>query len=325
MRPSAASRTAPAGHSRRERQLAEDVAYFLSLTPRQLPSLYLYDDLGSVLFEAICRLPWYRITRAEQHLLDVRAHAIFRRIGPLTHLVELGSGSGEKLTTLVQSESAGGARTLHLVDVSRAALDAAGRALGAFSNLDIVTHQATYEVGLAEITGARTDGRTLALFLGSSIGNFDPPAADALLRRIRAALHPGDGLLLGADLVKPERELLLAYDDPLGVTAAFNLNLLLRMNRELGADFDMDGFTHRAVWNADAARVEMHLVSTRRQRVRVPASGLDVTFEAGEAIWTESSYKYRSDDLAGMLECAGFRAMEQWMEDGFALTLAEAS
>ena len=180
--------------------------------------------------------------------------------------------------------------SVHLVDVSGAALEAATRALTIHTDLVLSAHQATYEAGLAEVTREqRTTGRSLVLFLGSNIGNFDPPGADAFLRNIRAALTEGDAVLLGADLVKPERDLLLAYDDPLGVTAAFNRNLLVRANRELGADFDVDGFTHRALWNAAASRIEMHLVSARRQRVRVPAARLDITFEAGEPIWTESS------------------------------------
>src|SRR5207237_9997844 len=130
-----------------------------------------------------------------------------------------------------------------------------------------------YEAGLAEFARqSRPSGGTMALFLGSNIGNFDPPDAEAFLQTIRAALAPGDWLLLGADLLKPERELLLAYDDPLGVTAAFNRNLLVRANRELAADFDVDGFAHRAVWRADLSRVEMHLVSDKSQRVRVPAA-----------------------------------------------------
>ena len=143
---------------------------------------------------------------------------------------------------------------------------------------------------------------------------------------MRTALNAGDGLLLGADLVKPERELLLAYDDPLGVTAAFNRNLLVRVNRELGADFDLDAFEHRAIWNPAESRVEMHLVTTRVQRVRVAASGLDITLEAGEAIWTESSYKYRAAEIVAMLARAGFRAIDQWIDepDGFALTLVDA-
>ena len=169
-------------------------------------------------------------------------------------------------------------------------------------------------------------GRTLALLLGSNIGNFDPPGADAFLLGVRAALAPGDALLIGTDLVKPEHDLQLAYDDPLGVTAAFNRNLLVRINRELGADFDVSAFQHRALWNAAASRVEMHLVAASAQHVRIPGASLEVDFAAGETIWTESSYKYRPEAVVLMLERAGFRQLEQWTDsvDGFALTLVEA-
>lgn len=313
-------KTAPADHS----QFAEDVAYYLSLTPRQLPSQYLYDELGSALFEAICRLPWYRITRLEQELLRLHANDVFTRLSALSTLVELGSGNGEKLATLMDAR-ARGPMTVHLVDVSPNALAAAIRVLNVYPDLAIVAHRATYEAGLAEAAReARAGGQALVLFLGSNIGNFDPPGADAFLHGVRAALARGDALLLGADLVKPERELLLAYDDPLGVTAAFNKNLLVRANRELGADFDLDGFAHRAVWNSDASRIEMHLVSVRRQEVRVPAAHLDITFEPGETIWTESSYKYFPGDVLAMLDRAGFAVLDEWAADGFALTLAGA-
>jgi dimethylhistidine N-methyltransferase len=313
-------KTVQADHS----QFAGDVAYYLSLTPRQLPSRYLYDELGSVLFEAICRLPWYHITRLEQELLRLHANDIFTRLTDISTLVELGSGNGEKLATLMDTR-ARGPMTVHLVDVSPDALTAAIRALNVYPDLTLVAHRATYEAGLAEAAQeTRAGGPVLVLFLGSNIGNFDPPGADAFLHGVRAGLTRGDALLIGADLVKPERELLLAYDDPLGVTAAFNKNLLVRANRELGADFDVDGFAHRAVWNGDASRIEMHLVSVRRQEVRVPAARLDIVFEPGETIWTESSYKYRSGDVLAMLDRAGFAALDQWAADGFALTLAGA-
>jgi L-histidine Nalpha-methyltransferase len=184
--------------------------------------------------------------------------------------------------------------------------------------------QATYEVGLASLDLSGFAGGALVAFLGSNIGNFDRPGADALLRGIRSTVGRGSALLLGTDLVKPEPELLLAYDDPLGVTAAFNRNLLVRINRELGANFDVRAFAHRATWNADASRMEMHLVSTQRQHVRIPGADLVLTFEAGETIWTESSYKYRVEDLAPMLSPAGFTVAGQWVDDGFALTLATA-
>jgi L-histidine N-alpha-methyltransferase len=311
--------------------LAGDVQYYLTLTPRQLPSRYFYDPLGSALFEAICELPWYRITSAERGLLARHAGDVFAHVDPLSTLVELGPGSGDKLATLIVS---GGAQrqplTVHLIDVSAAALDQATRTLAALAAgaLTIVSHQATYEAGLAAAQTARhATGRTLTLFLGSNIGNFDPPGADAFLRAIRASLAAGDALLIGTDLVKPEADLLRAYDDPLGVTAAFNRNLLVRINRELGADFDVSAFQHRALWNAAASRVEMHLVAAHRQLVRISGASLEVTFEEGETIWTESSYKYQPDAVVQMLERAGFQCVEQWVDaaDGFALTLVSAS
>jgi dimethylhistidine N-methyltransferase len=304
-------------------RFAADVRYYLSLTPRQLPSRYLYDDLGSALFEAICRLPWYGITRAEQGLLRTHGESILARVHPLSTIVELGPGSGEKLAALLASRPRTGL-TVHLVDMSAAALDAARRALPEDHELTVVTHESIYEAGLAEaMRTPRAAGKLLALFLGSNIGNFDPPGSDEFLRRIRGALAPGDCLLLGTDLVKPESELLLAYDDPLGVTAAFNRNLLVRVNRDLGADFDVGAFVHRAIWNAEASRVEMHLVSARDQDVSVPAAGVQIGFRAGEAIWTESSYKYRIQDVVTILQRAGFTPLEQWTEGSFALTLAE--
>jgi len=320
MQISAASKT----HEAERASFAEDVQYYLSLTPRQLPSRYFYDEVGSALFEAICRLPCYRITRTEQRMLAGLSGEIFARAGRVSTLVELGPGSGQKLATLLSPDSPAGI-TVHLIDVSSEALESACRALDAHPEVQVVPHHMTYESGLEEVARhARSEGRSLALMLGSNIGNFDPPGADALLRAVRAALLPGDSLLLGADLVKPEHELVQAYDDPLGVTAAFNLNLLARANRELGADFDLARFSHRAIWNAAASRIEMHLVSAERQHVRVPAASLDVMFDAGEIIWTESSYKYQPDGIEAMLNRAEFLVSGQWLDEGFALTLGEA-
>jgi len=306
---------------------AADVEYYLSLSPRQLPSRYLYDRLGSALFEAICELPWYPITRAERALLARHGCEILARVDPLSTLVELGPGSGEKLTTLVSAAARARRLAVHLVDVSRAALDLASRTVATLGRVDIATHQATYEAGLGAAAARRgPSGRALVLFLGSNIGNFDPPGAEEFLRTIRAALASGDALLIGADLVKPEAALLAAYDDPLGVTAAFNRNLLVRINAELGGDFDVGAFHHRAIWNVADSRIEMHLVSSRRQRVRVPGASLDVTFDAGETIWTESSYKYEPDGLVSVLEQTAFRRLGQWIDESarFALTLVEA-
>ena len=306
-----------------KRAFAEDVAYYLTQAPRQLPSRYLYDELGSSLFEAICRLPWYPITRAEQWLLQAHHKTIFSQLSFVSTVVELGPGDGEKLVTLMGGQTEREV-TIHLVDVSAAALERAATAVSSQYALPIVLHQATYEEGLSEVRPDSSGGRMLVLFLGSNIGNFDPPGAHAFLDGVRAALRPGDALLVGTDLVRSETELLLAYDDPLGVTAAFNRNLLLRVNRELGADFDITRFAHRALWNARESRVEMHLVSLDRQCVRVPAAEIDITFDVGERIWTESSYKYRIDDVGAMLEQSGFHAIGQWVDNNFALTLAES-
>jgi L-histidine Nalpha-methyltransferase len=310
-------------------QFATDVHYYLLQNPRQLPSRYFYDDLGSALFEAICRLPWYRITRAESRLLTAHGGDILRRLRSTGTIVELGSGSGDKLRLLLE---AGGARRsrfdVHLVDVSPSALEIAARSLASLDDVDVVTHRATYEAGLAEAAREAPSGqRSLVLFLGSNIGNFDPPGAEEFVRNIRANLAGGDTLLLGADLVKPERDLLLAYDDPLGVTAAFNRNLLVRINRELGGNFDIDRFAHRAVWNAFDSRVEMHLVADAPQQIHVEKAELDFQMEEGEPIWTESSYKYRPPDVVDLLERCGFRLVEQWLDaaDPFALTLVEAA
>jgi len=309
-------------------EFAAALQYYLALRPRQLPSRYLYDELGSALFEAICRLPWYGITRAESRLLDAHGGDVFAALGSVSRIVELGSGSGDKLRRLL--DAAGAHRPpieIHLIDVSAAALEASTRALDALDRVTLVTHRSRYESGLVDaVSGEVADGRTLVLFLGSNIGNFDRPGAAALLQNIRAALAPGDALLLGADLVKPERDLLLAYDDPLGVTAAFNRNLLVRINHELGGDFDVDAFHHRASWNAAESRVEMHLVAATPQAVHIPRAHLNVTFAAGEAIWTESSYKYMPEQLESMAASAGFVQGARWidLQDRFALTLFES-
>ena len=311
-------------------EFASDVHYYLSLQPRQLPSRYFYDDLGSALFDAICRLPWYRITRAETRLLAAHGRAILTRASGVSTIVELGPGSGEKLATLVDAGRPGQGHRAHLdlrlVDISRSALEVASRTVATLPDVTIATYQARYETGLRQASAETPAGRELVLFLGSNIGNFDRPGADAFLRGVRAGVARGDMLLIGADLVKSERDLILAYDDPLGVTAAFNRNLLVRINRELGGTFDIDAFLHRAVWAEGESRVEMHLVSRARQHVSVEAASVDFVIEDGETIWTESSYKYTPSGIVTALERAGFGLVEQWVEeaDGFALTLVEA-
>ena len=309
-------------------EFAADVRRDLALLPKQLQSKYLYDALGSSLFEAICRLPWYRITRAEQRLLIAHAPEIVEAIGGgRSTIVELGCGSGEKLVVLAEAlQRAGGSARVHLIDVSPQALEQTEQRLTPLRHVSVVGHQSTYEVGLRRAAAARDDhGPMVVLLLGSNIGNFDRPAAAAFLERIRRVLRRGDLLLLGADLVKPVRELRLAYDDPLGVTAAFNKNLLVRINRELGGTFDLSAFDHRAAWNAAEQRIEMHLVSRMAQQATIAEASATVSFQAGEHIWTESSYKYEPEQIARMGETAGFAMRAQWVEPRarFALSVLE--
>jgi L-histidine N-alpha-methyltransferase len=310
-----------------EQAFARDVREGLLARPKRLPPVYFYDALGSALFDAICRLPWYEVTRAELRLIERHAGDLVRLASP-SFVAELGPGSGEKLAVLARAAvEHRPATTFHLIDVSAAALASAARTVTDASAANVTIDRATYHAGLARLSRHRSPfGRALVLFLGSNIGNFDPPEAAALLADVRAALTPGDSLLLGADLVKSEAALRLAYDDPLGVTAAFNRNLLVRINRELGAALDPLRFQHDARWNESASRVEMHLVSTTRQTVAIPGAGCDVSFEAGESIWTESSYKYEPGDVVAMGARAGFRLRDQRIDEPgrFALTLFEA-
>ena len=310
-------------------RLAGDVKRGLGRTRKQLQPRYLYDALGSQLFEAICELPEYRITRAERGLLVAHGAAIGAGLAAPVTLVELGGGSGEKIALLVDPL----ARFLpdlrvELIDVSATALDLATRTLGRFSGLPVTGHQTTYEDGLRRVANRRSSDDTMVVaFLGSNIGNLDPSSARTFLRTVRSALHAGDRMVIGADLVKPEAELVLAYDDPLGVTAAFNKNLLVRLNRELGANFDLDRFAHRAVWNATASRVEMHLESLCAQTVSIPGADCRVRFAERESIWTESSYKYETDGVAKLGAAAGFARRDEWVdsEARFAVTAFDAA
>ena len=224
-------------------------------------------------------------------------------------------------------QRSGGSARVHLIDVSSQALEQTEQRLTRLEHVSVIGHQSTYEVGLRHATESRQgSGPVVVLLLGSNIGNFDRAAARGFLRRIRGVLQPGDLLLLGADLVKPAPDLQLAYDDPLGVTAAFNKNLLVRINRELGGTFNLAAFTHRASWNGEEQRIEMHLVSAVTQTVTIAAAGIRVPFRHGEHIWTESSYKYEPDQIERMGEDAGFGLRAQWIEERarFALSLFEA-
>jgi L-histidine N-alpha-methyltransferase len=305
---------------------AEDVRRGLGGRPKVLPPKYFYDALGSQLFEAICQLPWYPITRAETALLTRSAGEMVESFGAkLSDLVELGSGSGEKVALLARAlvgrpEPLG----IHLVDISAKALELSRSTLSRLDHVIVSGHCAPYEAGLRALASERKgSGARLVLFLGSNVGNFDPEAAAALLGEIRAALRPGDGLLLGADLVRSEAELVLAYDDPLGVTAAFDKNVLQRINTELGGEFDLSSFDHQARWDARASRIEMHLVSRKAQAVRIEAAEITAAFGEGETIWTESSYKYTPESIAALGRRAGFSGQRQWIEEEgrFSMTL----
>ena len=308
-----------------------DVARDLQRTPRQIQARYLYDPLGSSLFDAICRLPWYRITRAEARLLARHAGEIARAAldhGADPSIIELGCGNGEKLETIVRAFPAGRVAAVHLIDISAAALAATSARLARIPKIRVRRHEGTYEQGLEQVHGSMNPATvSLVLFLGSNIGNFDKVEAHALMRQIRDAIGEGALLLLGTDLVKPAGDLQLAYDDPLGVTAAFNKNLLVRINRELGASFDLAAFDHLALWNEAELRVEMHLVSRKAQEVEIPAAGVRIAFAAGETIWTESSYKYTEAGISDLARATGFAAVSQWIDDEarFAVTLLEAT
>jgi dimethylhistidine N-methyltransferase len=301
---------------------AADIVAGLARTPKQVPSRYLYDPLGLALFDAICELPWYGLMRAERRLLQRHAGDVFAAVPGVTRAIVLGTGSGEKLRVLLQG--GGAPLEVEVIDFSAAALDRCARTLKNLTQVRVHRRRATYEAGLNQVAAQpRRAARTIAVFLGSNIGNSTPAEAAALLDRLRQTLAGGDALLLGADLVKPEPMLRLAYDDPLRVTAAFNRNLLVRLNRELGADFDLPNFDHEMRWDAAASRVEMHLRARRARTVRLSAIPAQLRIEAGESIWTESSYKYEPDQISGMLAAAGFTTRAQWIdrEDRFALTL----
>ena len=308
-------------------RLAADVRRDLGRPRKQLQPRYLYDALGSRLFEAICALPEYRITRAEQRLLAAHAGAIGAGLVAPVTIVELGAGSGEKLAQVVEPlMEAGVPVRVELVDVSATALELAARTLSRWPDLPVTGHRTTYEDGVERVAARRRgEGAVLVAFLGSNIGNLDPAESLAFVAAVRSGLRRRDRFLLGTDLVKPVAELELAYDDPLGVTAAFNLNVLARLNRELGADFDLDAFAHRAVWNATASRMEMHLESLRAQTVAIPGAGFSVDFSEGESIWTESSYKYEIEGVRELGAAAGLAVTRQWVDerDRFALTAFE--
>jgi dimethylhistidine N-methyltransferase len=283
---------------------------------KELPSKYLYDDVGSALFEVISHLPEYGLTRADERLLQRHASEIVERLDAPVAVAELGSGSGKKTRWILEALSRWQRTFYYPVEISRSALLMCQRELSDIDSLSIVGFEREYLDGLLEVAAHRQRGQTLfVLFLGSTIGNFDRPAGVKFLAEVRRILQPGDSLLLGTDLEKSNAQLLQAYDDELGVTAAFNLNLLARINRELDADFDLGQFVHTARINREARSVEMHLRSKLQQTVRIPAADLHVEFLEGETIWTESSHKYSVDEVFEMARNAGFGCQAQWIDE----------
>ena len=297
-------------------EFAADVRTGLRLSgQKELPSKYLYDDVGSALFEVISVLPEYGLTRADERVLQRHADEIVEQVAGPVAVAELGSGSGKKTRWILKALCRRQHVSYFPIEISPTALAMCARELGDIDCMSIVGFEREYLDGLREVEARRRDGQNLlVLFLGSTIGNFDRPAAAGFLRKMRRILRPGDSLLLGTDLEKPIPQLLAAYDDSLGVTAAFNLNLLARINRELDADFILERFEHDARFNPEARSVEMHLRSRRNQVVTIPRASLTISFRAGETIWTESSHKYGRTEPLQIAKDAGFFCKAQWID-----------
>jgi L-histidine N-alpha-methyltransferase len=282
---------------------------------RELPSKYLYDEVGSALFETICVLPEYGLTRADARLLQNHAREIVNRLPSPLQVAELGSGTGKKTRWILEALSQRQKTYYYPIEISPSALAACEKEMGQIDLVSVVGYERPYLEGLRAVADRRKEtNHLLVLFLGSTIGNFDRDAGRNFLRDMRAILLPGDALLLGTDLEKDIKVQILAYDDPAGVTAAFNLNILARINRELGANFDLGLFRHEARWNSDERRIEMHLCSLRQQAVEIPAADLRVTLNQGETIWTESSHKYKVEEVLEMAAATSFRCEGQWID-----------
>jgi L-histidine N-alpha-methyltransferase len=286
--------------------IAAEVAQGLRRSPKSLPPWLFYDQRGSELFEQITRLPEYYLTRTERAILEANAEEICRLAGSNLTVVELGAGTADKTRILLHRLLRRQLKLRYVpVDVSRAALESAEQRLRVeLPELDV--HPIVADYTLDRLDPREAPGRKLVLYLGSSIGNFEPDAAIALLAQARAGLNAGDCLLLGADRAKSESVLVPAYADAQGVTEQFNKNLLARINRELGADFELTNFRHIAQWNPRASRIEIYLESACRQSVRIGLLHMRVGFEAGERLHTENSYKYSDDTIRQMLASAGF-------------------
>lgn len=294
---------------------ADDVRRGLSSNPKRLSPKYFYDELGSELFDAICLLPEYYLTRAENEIMERYADEIVGSVPEATTILEMGSGSASKTRLIIEAQLRRHSTARFIpVDISASALENSSRILlQSFPRLRIEAYAADYFDALAELSNASL-GRTLALFLGSNISNFGRDEAPKFLQALRKVLRAGDALLLGADLKKARNILEPAYDDSIGVTAAFNLNLLVRVNRELEGDFDARAFRHRAYYNEEMGRVEIYIESMRDQRVTIKKLDLQIEFAEGERIHTESSYKYDRPQIEALAEAASFRCAHTWLD-----------
>jgi L-histidine Nalpha-methyltransferase len=296
-------------------EFAREVRAGLTRTAQKtLPCRYLYDDVGSALFEAITYLPEYGLTRADARILQDHAAELIDLLPSNIITVELGSGTGAKTRPILERLNERQVVVYYPIDLSRSAL---AKCVQEFAPLGaVIPLEANYLEGLRQVADSRAPGQTLlTLFLGSTIGNFEPEAAIDFLLAIRLVLQPGDALLLGTDLVKPLRRMLTAYDDPTGVTAAFNLNLLARINRELDADFDLRQFEHVARYTQESQRIEMHLRSKLYQIVSIKRADLIVDFVPNETICTEACHKFLPDQICKIAQTSGFRLEAQWIDE----------
>jgi L-histidine N-alpha-methyltransferase len=296
-------------------EFADAVRAGLTASPKRLDCRYFYDERGSQIFEEICALPEYYLTRTEHEILRDRAMEIAEVFGARTTLVELGSGSAIKTRTLIEAFLRKHGRLRYVpLDISRTMLEESAHALlEDYPGLEILAIAAEYDRGLRTIH-AEDSRRKLVLSLGSSLGNFHREDAASFLARVRQVIAGCDRVLLGVDLRKDPQQLVRAYDDATGVTARFNQNLLVRINRELGGHFDVDRFAFRAVFEDGPGRVESYLVSRGDQRVAIDALGMDVAFADGETIHTENSYKYSLEEIDGLAETAGFTVEHRWLD-----------
>lgn len=305
-----------------EHLVIAEVRKGLSSQPKRLSPWLFYDAAGSRLFDEITSRPEYYLTRTERGILTEHADAMIARAadGARLRITELGAGSADKTRLLLKAAADRQEMVVYEpLDVSASALDAAKERIEReIDGVVVAPRVMDYTHGNARglaLPAADAGERRLVLYIGSSIGNFDPPDALRVLRHVRAGLNPGDGLLLGVDLKKDVSTLLAAYDDVGGVTADFNLNLLARLNRELGAEFYLESFEHRAVWNEAESRMEMHLESRIAQRVWLGLVGWEVEFAESETIHTENSYKYRPGQAEALLAEAGFAAAGSWTDE----------